>query len=213
MNRVALIQVLGGVAYGELKAYEGARVRADAAASEEERREWRALAAEELRHHKGFVRRLKALDADPERAMRPYKRALDHFHAHDPEDGVAGAVADFLGEGIADDLLGWLLQVVDADTAAFIGRVQQDEVGHEARAAAALRQQLRTADDHRHATVAVGHMLVRMLSAGSPDLRPFLAFVRLGRTNELLTALVGGQVRRLRAIGLRPFGLPSLKAS
>ena len=213
MNRVALIQVLGGVAYGELKAYEGARIRADAAASEKERREWRSLAAEELRHHKGFVRRLEALDADPERAMRPYRQALDSFHASEPENDVAAAVVDFLGEGIADDLLGWLYQVVDADTAAFIGEVQKDEVGHEARAAAALRERLRTSGDHRRATLAVGEMLVRMLSSGAPDVRPFVAFVRLGRTQELLSALVGGQVRRLRAIGLRPFGLPLVGAS
>lgn len=72
----ALIQVLGAVAHGELKAYEGAK--ADAAATDEAtRRRYRKVAAEELRHHEGFVARLEALGADPERAMRPYRQALD----------------------------------------------------------------------------------------------------------------------------------------
>ena len=76
MNRTALIQVLGAVAYGEWKAYEGAKEAGD-----------RQVAAEELRHHKGFVRRLEALGADPERAMRPYRDALDRYHAGVATDG------------------------------------------------------------------------------------------------------------------------------
>ncbi|MGI8793920.1 MAG: ferritin-like fold-containing protein [Acidimicrobiales bacterium] len=53
--------------------------KADAAAatSETQRKRFRKVAAEELRHHKGFVTRLEALGADPERAMRPYREALD----------------------------------------------------------------------------------------------------------------------------------------
>ena len=35
-----------------------------------------------------------------------------------------------------------------------------------------------------------------------------IAFLRLGRPRELLGAIVGGQVRRLRAIGLGPLGVP-----
>ena len=49
----ALIQVLGAVAYGERKAYDEARVRATGSADAAERRAWRQVAAEELRHHKG----------------------------------------------------------------------------------------------------------------------------------------------------------------
>lgn len=208
MDRKALIQVLGAVAYGELKAYDGARTRAEAAATPAERKVWRQQAAEELRHHKGFVRRLEALGADPERAMRPYRRALDTYHGHEPQAGVAGAVLDFLGEGVADDLLRWLHRVVDPDTAAFIETVQEDEVHHEARAAAELRQQLKTHEDHRTATLAALEMVRLMATSGGTDLAPFIAFARLGRTNELIGSLVGGQWRRLRAIGLRPFGLP-----
>jgi hypothetical protein len=34
------------------------------------------------------------------------------------------------------------------------------------------------------------------------------AFLRLGRPTELLGALLGGHARRMRAIGLGPFGVP-----
>lgn len=209
MNRTALIQVLGGVAYGELKAYEGAQQRAEEAETDDERRVWRKQAAEELRHHKGFVKRLEALGADPERAMRPYKSSLDTFHTEQTVDPITGAIWDFMGEGVADDLLGWLARVADEETAQFIRSVQDDEVEHEARAGAGLREVLGDdAGSHRTATVAIARMVARMLAAGGPSAAPFLAFVRLGRTPELLGALFGGQIRRMRAIGLRPFGLP-----
>ena len=79
MNK-ALVQVLGAVAYGELKAYEGAKAEAEAAPDEATRKRFRKVAAEELRHHKGFVARLEAMGADPERAMRPYRVAFDRYH-------------------------------------------------------------------------------------------------------------------------------------
>ena len=81
MNK-ALVQVLGAVAYGEWKAYEGAKAAAAATTDEALRRRHRKVAAEELRHHKGFVARLEAHGADPERAMRPFREALDRYHAH-----------------------------------------------------------------------------------------------------------------------------------
>src|SRR5690606_27845050 len=101
----ALVQVLGAVAYGELKAYEGAKAEATATDDPELRRRHRKVAAEELRHHKGFVSRLHAMGADPERAMAPYRAALDRYHGRRPADPVAEAVYDYLGEGVADDLL------------------------------------------------------------------------------------------------------------
>ena len=209
MQRTALIQVLGGVCYGEWKAYEGANARAEATATEDERRRWRKQAAEELRHYKGFRRRLEALGADPERAMAPYRRPLDTFHAGQPSDTLDSAMWDYMGEGVADDLLGWLVRVADPETASFIRSAQEDEVEHEANAAAGLRDLLEThPGGHRQANLAAARMVRHMLSSGGLRLSPFVAFLRLGRPGDLLGALVGGQVRRLRAIGLRPLGLP-----
>ena len=201
----ALVQVLGAVAYGELKAYEGARARAENTDDPEVRRAQRKVAAEELRHHKGFVRRLEALGADPERAMAPYRAQLDRYHAMVPVDDLDAAVSSLLGEGIADDLLRWLRQVADADTAAFVEEVLADEAGHEALAAAELRARLgrdpvRRARSGLAALAMVGRM-ARSGAAGNGVL-PFRAFLELGRPVDLLAALVGGQVRRLARAGI-----------
>lgn len=205
----ALVQVLGAVSYGELKAYEGAKADAEATVDESDRRRFRKVAAEELRHHKGFVACLEALGADPERAMRPYRVALDRYHGRSPGDDVSEAVFDYLGEGIADDLLSWLRKVVDNDTAAFIDTVIEDEVEHEAGAAADLRRLLDTTPGARtRAARASRRMLAAMIWSGRDRAVPMAAFLRLGRPTDLLAALVGGHMRRMRAIGLGPLGLP-----
>jgi hypothetical protein len=199
----ALVQVLGAVAYGELKAYEGARAEADAAPDEATRRRYRKVAAEELRHHKGFVARLEALGADPERAMRPFRAPLDRYHARASEDPVEEAVFDYLGEGVADDLLQWLRKVVDPATAAFIDTVIEDEVEHEAGAAADLRRVLASAPaGRRRGARAARRMVGHMLWSGRSGAAPLAAFLRLGRPHELLGVLVAGRARRLSAVGL-----------
>ncbi|MHB8681045.1 MAG: ferritin-like fold-containing protein [Acidimicrobiales bacterium] len=206
MTDTAMIQVLGAIAYGEQKAHDKAVERAELAADETERLMWRTIAAEELRHHKGFVRRLRALGADPERAMRPYRSSLDQFHAQAPDaDPVRAAVRDLLGEGIASDLLQWLRLVADEETAAFVDTVIADEVGHEERAAAEVRALMaRVSDGPRRGAEAGRDMLLRMLSSGRHTGLPFVAFLRLGRGHELLGMLAAGYARRLRLLGIGP---------
>jgi len=210
MNK-ALVQVLGAVAYGEWKAYEGTKAEAAAATDPAVRRRYRTVAAEELRHHKGFVARLEAMGADPERAMAPFRAPLDRYHAPAQRDPVDAAVFDYLGEGVADDLLHWLRTVVDDETATFIDGVIEDEVGHEADAASDLRAVLATeSDGPARAARASRRMLVHMLWSGRRGAAPLVAFVRLGRPDALLRALLGGHARRMRSLGLAPFGLPVL---
>jgi DNA-binding ferritin-like protein (Dps family) len=202
----AMYQVLGAIAYGEWKAYEGARERADAASDEAEVAKWKKVAAEELRHHKGFVRRLEALGADPERAMAPYRTALDTYHGLEGSAELEDAVWGYLGEGIADDLLVWLRKVVDPDTAAFIDTVIADEEEHEALATEHLRALLDAhPDGRRQAARAATRMVTRMFGSGrSSGFLPFGAFLRLGRGHELLFGLVAGAIRRLQTLGVSP---------
>lgn len=200
MNK-ALVQVLGGIAYGELKAYELAKADAEKATSPDQRRRHRVVAAEELRHHKGFVGRLTAMGADPDRAMRPFRMPLDRYHAYRPADPVEAAMFSYLGEGVADDLLTWLRQVTDSETAAFIDTVIEDEAGHEAAAAADLRSVLDSEPGARpRALKAAGRMVGHMLWSGRTGVLPLSAFLRLGRPDALVWALVSGQQRRLRAV-------------
>ena len=60
-NRTALIQVLGAVAYGERKAYEGAHRQAAETDDPEEQRALRTIAAEELRHMREQEEKQKAV--------------------------------------------------------------------------------------------------------------------------------------------------------
>ena len=205
----ALTQVLGAVAYGEWKAYEGAKAEAAATDDPDLHHRHRIVAAEELRHHKGFVSRLEAMGADPERAMRPFRTPLDRYHGRHHDDPVTDAVYGYLGEGVASDLLHWLRKVVDDETAAFIDTVIADEAGHEADAAADLREVLDTQPGARgRATRAAREMLLHMGWSGRSGALPLVAFLRVGRTDELIRALLAGHVRRMRAVGLAPFGLP-----
>ncbi|HUY86641.1 MAG TPA: ferritin-like fold-containing protein [Acidimicrobiales bacterium] len=208
-KRKALIQVLGAITYGELKAYDGASEQARLSSNDADRKTYRKIAAEELRHHKGFSRRLEALGADVQRAMRPYKESLDSFHSKGTDDPVAEAVAGFLGEGIAADMLGWLKKVADTETAEFIETVIADEVGHEAIASARLRSLLEAEPGgRRRAEVGIRQMLLRMLGAGgsrgTSSLTSFGAFLQLGHPTDLVGSLVAGMARRVRELGISP---------
>lgn len=210
----ATIQVLGAIAYGEWKAHEGAKAMSEEAATEEEAAAYKKIAAEELRHHKGFAKRLTAMGADLERAMAPYKGALDTFHSGESEDPIEEAMWGYLGEGVADDLLEWLRTVVDDETAAFVDSVIADEEEHEALATARLRQLIDSEPDGRaRAGRAARRMIRRMLlSSGGGDTAPlrFSAFLRMGRPHDLVWRLLSGYTRRLRAVGLNPVGLPAV---
>lgn len=218
MTDTATIQVLGAIAYGEWKAYEGAKATStDTSLSEEERAAYKKIAAEELRHHKGFARRLEAMGADLERAMAPYKGALDTFHSKGAgRDPIAEAMGGYLGEGIADDLLEWLKTVVDDETREFVESVIADEEEHEALATAKLRTLIDSEPDGRaRAGKAAREMIVHMLtSSGGGATQPlrFAAFLRMGRPHDLVWRIVSGYARRMRAVGLNPVGLPAFFA-
>ena len=204
----ALVQVLGAVAYGEWKAYEGAKAdaarrprRADAAPVPQGRGRGAAPPQGLRRPARGARRRPRAGHAPVPAAARPLPRARERRP-------VEEAVFGYLGEGVADDLLHWLRKVVDPETAAFIDTVIEDEVEHEADAAADLRAALDDAPDGDGVAVrAARRMVVHMLWSGRRGAAPLAAFVRLGRPHELLGALLAGHVRRMAAVGLVPFGI------
>ncbi|MGH9098428.1 MAG: ferritin-like domain-containing protein [Acidimicrobiales bacterium] len=200
-----MIQVLGAIAYGEKKAYDEASSKAAEATNDAERKVWRTIAAEELRHHKGFARRLSDLGANPERAMAPYRASLDEYHGPPEQDDVAAAVRNLLGEGIAADLLAWLRKVVDVETARFIDTVIADEVRHEARAASEVRTVMAAYPDGKNqAARAATGMLSHMARSGTVSGPSFAAFLRLGRVHELIGGLAMGFMRRLDLLGIGP---------
>lgn len=103
----ALTRVLGAVAYGEWKAYEGAKADADATDDPGLRRRHKTVAAEELRHHKGFGARLETVPGARARAGRASREMLLHM-AWSGRIGAAPLTA-FLRVGRPDQLLRTLL--------------------------------------------------------------------------------------------------------
>lgn len=209
MDRAAMIDVLGAIAYGELGAYRGARARAEAEVDEAERSKWQAVAAQELRHYRGFVARLETMGADPEAAMARFRPALDAYRSVQPSNEVEGAVWSYLGEGIADDLLVWFESVVDHELRSFVASVIADEVEHEGDAAAHVRAVIAAdAANQNLARAAAQAMVDNMLaSAGGPEAvtnSPLLAFLRIGRGDDLVRGIMRGFARRLQAIGIDP---------
>lgn len=200
-----MIQVLGAISYGEWRAYEGARAKAETVTDDAEKLAWRTIAAQELRHYKGFTARLEAMGADPDEAMAEFRPTLDTYNTNQPGNAVEDAVWSFLGEGIADDLMVWFRDVVDDDLRAFVETVLADEAEHEDHAAVELRAIL--ASDPANLELARGaaqSMVDNMLSSGGPTSSPVLAFLQLGRADELIKTIVGGFARRLDEIGIDP---------
>lgn len=205
----AFAETLAAISYGEWKAHVGAAEAAAVADDPVEARELKQIAAEELRHYKGFTRRLRELGHDPDELMAPYEAMLDAYHRHETDDPIEEAVWGYLGEGVADSLLGWYRTVADDETAAFIDTVIADEVEHEARATRLLNELIsRTPGGRRKAGRAARVMLFHMAVSGRRAPTSLGSFLRVGRPGTLLATLVGGHVRRMAAIGLFPLGTP-----
>lgn len=203
IDDAAMIQVLGTISCGELRAYEGARARAEQSEVDEERKAWRTIAAQELRHYKGFTARLEAMGVDPDEAMAAAGPIFDAYDGSAPRHDVDEAVWAFLGEGIADDLMMWFRDVVDDDLAAFVETVLADEAEHEDHAAEELRAMLDADPDKRALAQDSAETMVRnMLNTGGASDPSMLAFLRIGRADELLRIIMGGFARRLDGIGV-----------
>lgn len=210
----AMVGVLGAISYGEWRAHEGAKARADAAGDEAERRVWRTVAAQELRHFKGFTARLEAMGVDPDEAMAPFQPAFAAYDDRPVADEIEAAVFGFLGEGIADDLMAWLGTVVDAELAAFVATVMADEAEHEGHAAAHVRAVIGEDPARIRAAAAASQAMIdNMIASGggveAAASTPMLAFLRIGRPDELLRTITRGFARRVREIGVDPSSLRS----
>jgi hypothetical protein len=209
-SELARVQILGVICYGEWMAYEGAKAEGAAVDSDSERAEFKTIAAQELRRYKGFTRIIEEMGADPDRAMAPYRAALETYHGGDlVGDPVRDAMWGYLGEGIAEDLLVWLTSVSDDPTCEFIDGVLADELQQEERA----ERQLNSLIDEvprgrwkagRAAWEQVGHML----ASGRRSPMPFGAFLRVGRGPQLVWAVATGHAKRMNRMGLSVTGVP-----
>jgi hypothetical protein len=124
----AVTDLLGALAYGELRAFSQLAKDAELAPTLRHKSAIAQLAAHELRNFTVLTERLASLGVEPEAAMEPFVPAVDAFHERTaPSDWLEGMVKAYVGEGIAQDFYREISTYVDADTRALVLQVLEDE--------------------------------------------------------------------------------------
>ena len=194
--RLAVVDLLGAIAYGELSAFERLVDDAKLAPTMREKVEMGAMASLEFGHVSRLHERIRELGADPFEAMAPFESAIDLFHVHTaPADWYEGLVKAFVGDGLAADFYREIAAYLDTDTRDLI---------------------VASLDDSGQAVFAVRH--IRQAIADDPKLGGRLALwgrrlmgealtqaQRVAAERDALSALLAGGIDRpgldLAAIG------------
>jgi hypothetical protein len=115
--RLAAVDLLGAIAYGELSAFERLSEDAKLAPTIEDKMAVGAMAAAEFGHLQRLCERLTQLGADPGEAMRAFQPGFDAFHEHTaPSDYYEGLIKAYVGDGLAADFYREIAAYLDADT-------------------------------------------------------------------------------------------------
>jgi hypothetical protein len=126
-SHAALIDLLGGLAYGELSAFDRLADDARMAPGLRGRAEMSAMAATEFGHYRQLADRLIALGTEPDVAMEPFVAALETFHSlTEPSTWLESVVKAYVGDGLAADFYREVAEFVDPSTRALILDVLTD---------------------------------------------------------------------------------------
>lgn len=114
---LAVVDLLGAIAYGELTAFERLVDDAKLAPSLRDKVEMASMASLEFGHVGRLHDRIRALGSDPFEAMAPFETAIDLFHTHTaPADWYEGLIKAFVGDGMASDFYREIAAYLDAET-------------------------------------------------------------------------------------------------
>jgi len=128
--RVAIVDLLGGLAYSELSAFERLAEDASKAPSLADTAALAAMAAAEFGHFQRLRDRLLELGADPFEAMEPFHAPVDAFHAHTaPANWLESLIKAYVGDGLAADFYREIAAYLDVDTRDLI-LTTLDDTGH-----------------------------------------------------------------------------------
>jgi hypothetical protein len=123
----ALVDLLGGLAYGEFSAFDRLVADARMAPTLAGRTQMSAMATFEFGHYELLAARLRELGADPVEAMEPFVESLEEFHARTvPSTWLEGVVKAYVGDGMAADFYREVASFVDPATRALIEDVLTD---------------------------------------------------------------------------------------
>ncbi len=128
--RLAVVDLLGALAYGELTAFERLADDASFAPTLGDKAALAAMAVAEYNHFALLRERLVAICASPEDAMEPFIAALEAFHERTaPGDWLEGLVKAYVGDGIAEDFYREVSAYLDDSTRDLVLSVLED-TGH-----------------------------------------------------------------------------------
>ena len=115
--RVAIIDLLGGLAYSELSAFERLTEDASKAPTLRDKVALASMATAEFGHFGRLRDRLLELEADPFEAMEPFHAPVDAFHAHTaPSNWLESLIKAYVGDGLAADFYREVAAYVDEST-------------------------------------------------------------------------------------------------
>ncbi len=214
--RVGIIDLLGGLAYSELSAFERLAEDAAHAPTLSDKVALAAMASAEFGHFTRLRERLEGLDADPFEAMEPFHAPVDAFHVHTrPNDWYESLVKAYVGDGLAADFYREIAAYLDVDTRELVVGTLSD-TGHSAFVVDTIRRAI--ADDARLAgrlalwgrrlmgealsqaqRVAAERDALTALLVGGVD-RPGMDIAALGR---MLARLSETHTDRMEALGLQ----------
>ena len=212
VDRNAVVDLLGVLAYAELTAFDRLAEDARMAPTLDGRAALARMAAAEIGHHARLVERMAELGVDPAATMAPFVSALDAFHEGTrPKTWLEGLVKAYVGDGLATDFYREVAAFLSDPDRALVLEVLAD-TGHadfavrEVRAAIAAdrrvagrlalwgRRLVGEAITQAQAVIAEHDGLADLIMSGTGD---------LGGVARLIERITDAHTRRMAALGLR----------
>jgi hypothetical protein len=128
--RLAVVDLLGALAYGELTAFERLADDASFAPTIADKAALAAMAVAEYNHFALLRTRLEEMGVSSAEAMEPFIPALEAFHERTaPRDWFEGLVKAYVGDGIATDFYREISAYLDDSSRELVLGVLED-TGH-----------------------------------------------------------------------------------
>jgi hypothetical protein len=212
VDRSAVADLLGVLAYAELTAFDRLAEDARLAPTLNGRAALARMAAAEIAHHVRLTERMIELGVDPAETMAPFVSALDAFHEGTrPKTWLEGLVKAYVGDGLATDfyreVAGFLpdpdralvLEVLaDTGHAGFAVREVRAAIAADRRVAGRLalwgRRLVGEAITQAQAVIAEHDGLAGLIMSGTGD---------LAGVARLIERITDAHTQRMAMLGLR----------